>query len=210
MNNRIVFLLFAISFFLLQSLSAQRTIELGFDASTLITGFFNEDKIISDYPLIVKFRNEKKSRAMRFGIGATFDRAYLDDPTNNVATTNTYQNYRFRVGFEKNKELIKKLDVIYGLDLVGSFQLNQSILDSSAPLSKLTNTFYGVGGGPIFGLHYKINKNFSLSTEMTLYFVAGLERQVLTNGDDDNVTRNGLFYSLETAPPTALYIIYRI
>ena len=209
MNNRFVLLLFIIFFFTIPG-NSQKTIELGFDGSTLITGFLNEDKVISNYPLIVKFRNEKKNRAVRFGLGATFDRAFLDDPTNSVATTNTYHNYRFRVGFEKNRKLIEKLDVLYGIDIVGSFQLNQSILDSTAPLSKLTNTFYGVGGGPIFGLHYKINKNFSLSTEMTLYFVSGVERQVLTNGTDESVIRNGLFYSLETAPPTALYIIYRI
>ncbi len=179
MKNRIIVVL--LCFFSVsasgQSLvadSLQHQIEV--NATAFITQLFNLSGNSSfgggDY--IFSYKKRRGKSQFRFGFGGDFSVKEADEGSDSTF------GLRLRVGKEGYTDFGKRWRVFYG----GDFKTNLSF--TSFGNTDISRTVAAIGGGPVCGIRFQINRRLYLSTEASYDVFLSIE-------DQDGTTRLGAF-----------------
>jgi len=157
-----------------------------------------------DDPYTITGFLQRKNTTFRIGLGLEYsdnnrDRQSFADRSNIVTN--------LRLGIQKTKPLWKKLHFMYGLDVIGGYETDNSTR------GKFYNNdlILSGGGGPILGLIYKINDKILISTESSLYFRYTYKQTIYRNGSgtDEEIEKSDEF-SVRHILPNSLYFYIRL
>lgn len=113
----------------------------------------------------------KSGAAIRFGLGGNFvNRSQKEDNFIGTLTTKTNQ-FNTRLGFEWQFKVTRRWNFFTGLDAIYSSGLaySQVPLDNINKIITETKST-SIGGGPVVGLQFRLNKRISLLAEGALYY----------------------------------------
>lgn len=180
--------LFAFFLFLTTTLFAQegkkiQGHEIGLNATLFvdqILSFDEEGPERDPFALYYKLIGNRNV-AFRFGLGVGVEnetRDETDDPGTNPQNSFKLSDVNLRFGVEFQKLLSDHWLFYAGADaVVQSMQTTVENIDPFFGDSKVTNSRSLLGGGPVLGVQFKINEKVRLSTEGSLYFLAGKDKQ---------------------------------
>ncbi|PKP18682.1 MAG: hypothetical protein CVU05_13075, partial [Bacteroidetes bacterium HGW-Bacteroidetes-21] len=85
--------------------------------------------------------------------------------------TDKTQYFDFRLGYERHEDLGKYFQFYYGIDMLTGYNytVSHNMSTSQGTPDAISKTIEG-GGGPIFGVKFKINPRISIFTETSLYY----------------------------------------
>ena len=192
------------------NVSEERTFrnELGLNVTNVLTSLVgnnpNEDFDKTVYALTYKKRL-KKGNYLRLAANLQLDIFSNEDVTEVISDN----SINFRIGWEKRRPVLKKLDNYYGFDILASYNGVESTFATPSDIVQLDNFQYTIGIGPVFGLQFEINPRMILGTEATLYGTFTLDRifesfevNPIFNRDETSFEIN-----VQSIIPQALYFI---
>jgi len=149
--------------------------EIGIDATSFIKNILdfsqNGNYYVNTY--LVSYKRFFNKTAFRFGLGVNYS---TKQDTGGYNSNSNYKNENFsintRYGVEFRQDFWGKWSFYYGADFI--FGYSQSIshnFSSSNGTPDTKRKGFDIGGGPILGLEFYINKKLSLSTEGSLYYI---------------------------------------
>lgn len=208
---------FCIALFLLLKIAAQdkftypESSDLGLNITNVLSSFIGNDNgnaDIESFPFTVKINTKKN--AVRFGLG-------LNLVNSNELLTDVEQfllnNYQInaRVGFERKKYLGNHFGFFYGLDILSTFQNEESTVSNNVDISNIVETTIGVGGGPVYGFEYFLNKHMYLGTEGSFYgiYSSANRKEIFEFNPAINSERKSSGFNARLTAPTRLYIMVR-
>ena len=144
--------------------------EIGLNASYFVKQFVDlGDNDLSISPYLLTYRMYFGTWALRFGIGATYNK-------NNTERTRftdkeAFENYSIdmRIGMEKRLDFSTRWKGFIGIDGIGFGNKDRQELDSGFDIVTVSETESGWGIGPVLGVQFFINEKLSLSTEASYY-----------------------------------------
>lgn len=152
--------------------------EFGLDVSGFLDRYIpfgqNEYSLPSYY---LTYRRHFERGNIRGGIGGDFERRILRN-SNNSFDSNKYHNtdgvLMVRFGWEFEKNLSKKWEVYYGLDLKYNidYQKNFYFSMSNDYVSTVKSNYQSFGLSPLLGFRFRLTNRLSLTTEanFTIYY----------------------------------------
>jgi hypothetical protein len=189
--------------------------EIGLNATFLVNeilSFDGEDPAEEPFALYYKLIGNRKF-AFRFGLGLQVDNRELeetDDPGTNPQNSVKLSSANLRFGVEFQESLSERWLFYAGADAV--VQSSQSVVDNIDPFfgdSKVTQSSALLGGGPVLGIQFRINERVRLSTESSLYFLAGKEKQKVEFDNPgfptDPIEETSKLEKLDIRLPVSLY-----
>ena len=205
------------SLLMTRTLSAQdkftfpQTSDIGLNITNVLTSFIgnsNSNASVETFPFVAKV-NRKKG-ALRIGVG--FNLKNSDETLTDVEQVifNNFQ-VRARVGYERKKYLGNRFGFFYGIDLVSSMNNEESIFSNDIDITNLSSNTIGVGGGPVYGFEYYINKYIYLGTEGNFYGIYNIktEKETFKFSPENNATRQTSGFQANISVPIHLYIMVR-
>lgn len=189
--------------------------ELGLNVTSVLSNFVGNkgDESLSpgSYPLYAKYLLSPQT-ALRLGLGGKWDLRQKSVQTPSPVFLETYDKaLNTKLGFEFRTQLHKRVVVQYGADVLG--QIANSSVNTATNIdvvNKRLNTL-SVGGGPMLGLQFALNRRMHIGTETALYGLFESETQKLTfqndpSLDEQSSNQNGrIVFNL----PKWLYFIIR-
>lgn len=182
--------------------------ELGLNVTNVLTSLVgnnpNDDFDVAVYALTYK-RKLKKGNYLRLAANVRLDIFSNEDVTELINNN----SINFRIGWEKRRQVLKRLDYYYGFDLLANYTAIESTFATPTDIVQLDNFQYTIGVGPVFGLQFMINPRMLLGTEATLYgtltvdrIFESFEQNPIFNKDETSFQIN-----LQSRIPQALYFI---
>jgi len=182
--------------------------ELGGNITLFFKQIFNlSNSIFPTLPYDLTYKYICGRNAFRAGLGFTLANSSITNstvstnsqPANSggpdvaIPTTNNQMNLFYRVGWEHRYRLDRRWSAYLGVDIAGQYGTNNSA--SSSTQNGLPNnysyvkntdniTIQSIGGGPVGGIQFNINKKLSLFTEIPFYFQYGNQKEVTVNYQD--------------------------
>lgn len=188
-----------------QEQDLSKSTDLGINITSVLSSFSGNGSFLeaSDFP--ISLRLKRKNRILRLGLGLTgTQEEFFDDVT--FAFRNSLDRAAFlRIGFERHVPIDEKWSFFWGLDAIGSYELNRVTIEN-ASTSRIENTKLGIGGGPLAGIKYNITDRLYLSTESTLYFINKFINQKESGVTFLDINTTSQEFSLQ--PPLFLYLNY--
>ncbi len=152
-----------------------------------VFNFSNTTPAASSNPYLLTYNiTQKKSNyGLRLGLGYNYTATSSADGA--TSTDTKINDLRLRVGIEKKFELTSKLDAGAGIDFL--FQTNDDKTDVTfstsfdTVLTSTKTTSTGFGGGAMGWLRYNFNKNISVGTEASFYYLTNDQTQTISTID---------------------------
>jgi hypothetical protein len=194
--------------------------QIGVNASLFIKQFlsFNETSTtLSPYMLTYKYIED--NQGWRIGAGAFNTNTKTNTNSLSGLTSNTTLTIDTRLGYEWQKGLDKRWLVYYGVDGTYSYSKTRSTntVQTGAFPPKTeemisSSESFTIGGGPVLGMEFKINKRISLNTETTAYFSYNETRRREVNTFFIGFERNDYtaFSRVLVSLPTSIFFIITI
>jgi len=176
------------------------------DISINITALLGNVLSITDddsgVPYAISYRRIYSKWAIRLSgaIGAT----NISENQQGVFTTLNKKESELRIGFERIHSLSRVFDMTFGIDFTGTYNTEESSVDTFNGFFSQEEKTWLVGGGPALRFMYKINNRVSFHTESTLYFRIGQIN--LKNNPSSVPDRTQDTYMLDLAMPQSLFI----
>jgi len=191
------------------STEKERTLEIGFNATSVLSHFIGNDAILdaSDFPLVMRIRTKKV--LWRFGFGVTSSSNEFFDNISGIFRTNKVSNYYLKFGFEHEFYKHNQWRGYWGLDIIG---IREDDIVNALGINNvvISNTTNGVGAGPVLGIKYDIHPRLYFSTEASLYGIAKFtDLKQEENGNVLTLTRTDN-YTANLQSPLSLYLNYRL
>lgn len=164
--------------------------EFGINGTMLLKQVFNlSNNTFVMLPYDITYKRIVANSALRFGLGATVDysktstvnnsdNGTIPGPDEGSPTYHHAYDIYFRGGWEKRFPIEKRFLAYAGLDIAGHYGAVSSQtatvfnnLPNSYSYQRSTATSYvvDIGGGPVAGIQFYINKRVSLFTEIPMY-----------------------------------------
>jgi hypothetical protein len=187
-------------------------VELGVNVTTAIAsgGFHFADKLIASDPYILHLKFVRQKFAIRLGAGASILSQKKGELINSRITSGT--NVDLRLGFDYQVPIDKHWRLYYGFDVLTGYGEGQSDTSIGGDVTDIRYEEKSIGGGPILGLQYHINKRISLQTEGTLYLKNTTRDKTLTYRSLPNLPPQLTSDNEWTMPvgiPRSLFVIIR-
>jgi hypothetical protein len=189
-------------------------IELGLNLTTALAsgGFrFTENFIVTD-PYFIHLKIVTHRFGLRAGFGSAFySRKRLDD-LDKQGRIDAFYRTDFRIGADYQIPIDNHWRLYYGGDFLGGFGNRQNEFLSDGVLAKNNYEEKTIGGGPVLGLQYHLNKRISFQTEGSLYFTYNVSKQKVSYSnlptlDTDYDTKS--VWKMPTGVPQSLFVIIR-
>ncbi|MBK8563891.1 MAG: hypothetical protein IPN76_11250 [Saprospiraceae bacterium] len=178
---------------------------LGINITNTLAGFFNSggQDILKD-PFLFSLKTLKDNKVWRIGANAKVDQKEEDSFNGLLKTTET--SVKLRLGREWVMPLHKRFDMYYGLDAVGTYDLDRSKFQFGDSLISRDQQF-GIGAGPLLGVYFKLGEHVRFSTETYAYvmYYYGESLDQIGGGVSDQTKRTSRL-SFLPAMPNSLYI----
>lgn len=186
-----------------------RTSEIGLNITNTLAGFFNAGGTdLPTDPFLFSYKRVNNSGALRFGVNfrVVNQKEFLNNGERDVKENDFF----FRGGYEWRNKVNNRFTLYYGLDAVAEYQNEQLDFISFGfeDLASFENT-YGIGGGPVLGVIFHLNKRVALSTEGSIYGLAlyNDSRKEIGNGLPPT-ENNSTGFRLLPSVPSSLYVIF--
>ncbi|MEQ9402391.1 MAG: hypothetical protein RIM99_02295 [Cyclobacteriaceae bacterium] len=130
---------------------------------------------------------------------------------NNVETE--IENFSFRVGYGKRKEINKRFYYSLGVDLlIDSFKNTTTTEDTfGGGIFRIESTTSGWGMGPRFTLNYKITDGLIIGTESNYYYKRQTEKfESSTTNGSNGIEEESKIKLFRFAAPSVLWISIRL
>lgn len=165
-------------------------------------------------PFTFSYKLILDNKAIRFGVGGTFDRVLRREDGFADSETNITYNTDLRIGFEWRKTLGDNNNWLtyFGVDAVGLQAMDKTIIDSGFDKVSEYERALGFGAGPVVGLQYYINDHLSISTEGAIYFMKqeSTSARLFENFPDfDDILNTIDEFHFNTILPTSIYFNYK-
>jgi hypothetical protein len=227
--NKLVYKIYVLSFmlFLGKNLSAQMTdtavsnivprYEIGVNGTAFFNQFINlnlsgktDSNAVSPetpYYLMAKFRVKKG--AIRIGLGASMNVEKTSNGKTADSKTLSSNDYQLRVGYEKQKNVGKRFDLYYGIDLLAG--INDKVLSSNSGFDfvTLTNRTWVYGIAPVAGLRFRLFSNVALSTETAIRYRYSSSSESADFSKNTDFKETGLQFKghkIDFVAPKVIYI----
>ena len=201
-----VFLFLSIPLFVnAQEKASDKNLDLGINITSVLSSFSGNGNFLeaSDFPISLRWRNNNK--AIRLGVGLVGKSSeFFDNITGSFRESIEQEGY-LRVGYEKHNKVNDKWGIYWGIDFIGNYK-DDKVNISGSSFSTISNRTIGVGGGPLFGLKFNINKSLYLSSEATLYFIERFHTRKDSSSGNGGINTQSRDVSLQ--PPLFLYLNY--
>lgn len=192
-----------------KSSDKNRTSEIGLNITNTLAGFFNAGGTnLPIDPFLLSYKKTNKSGAIRFGMNfrVTSKKEFLNNGERDLKENDFF----FRGGYEWRNVIDKRFTFYYGLDAVAEYENEQLDFTSFGfeDLSSFENV-YGIGGGPVLGVLFRLNDRIAFSTEGSIYGVVlyNDSRQEIGNGLPPTENSSTGFRLLPSVP-SSLYAIF--
>lgn len=178
--------------------------DIGINVTSLLSeviGLGNNNTNVPTFNLT--YRRSGNNKAFRISAHAGLDKS---SDFNSNTGTNIFleeKDFRLRLGFEKHLPLSQKFTLIYGLDVLGTYET--SLSESSTGFENDIKII-SAGAGPVIRFEYKLSDRISLMTESTLYFIKGNESDVVKFFGQVQTSSDNSKYSLTTQIPSVLFL----
>lgn len=187
----------------------KRTSEVGLNITNTLAGFFNAGGTdLPTDPFLLNYKKVNDSGALRFGVN--FRVVNRKEFLNNGERDLKENDFFFRGGYEWRSKVSKRFTLYYGLDAVAEYQ-NEQLKFTSFGFEDLASfeNVYGVGGGPVLGIIFRLNQRIAFSTEGSIYGVVlyNDSRQEIGNGLPPT-ENNSTGFRLLPSVPSSLYVIF--
>jgi len=162
--------------------------EIGVDITTLLSNIFGwgQNYYVYDYypynyyygyanSYLFSYKRHFNSSAIRFGMNANMMSSNAGD---NVYTVdNIYRMTRmdFRLGYEWETMVGKKIEIYYGVDAVMhtyNYTSDVDYVDDTTSDYKSISSASSLGGGPLVGISWYVLPRLKLSTDASLQFIS--------------------------------------
>lgn len=158
---------------LTQTLHAQSSqdldVEFGLNVTSTLAGFFNSGGAIPIDPYLLSVKIGRKNTFFRAGMVFSVNNSLPADFNTPLLTKE--QAYNIRLGFERRILVSKRFRAHWGIDGIAQYDISSTENQFSNDLISLTRWEVGVGGGPVLGIAYIINKRMYISTEAAIYAI---------------------------------------
>jgi hypothetical protein len=192
-------------------LEAKNYVEVGLNLTGAIQAFVHNqtDSIFADpYALSLKLVSHKFG--IRFGAGYSYKT--IKELTLVQASVNEIHRLDLRAGFDYQQPITERWRMYYGLDVLYG-KSKQRLETSEGKSVTIRNRNENlIGGGPLFGLQFHLNKRISFQTEASLYVVKSVGRSIYTNSADPKFNADLPIdkFSLPLGVPRSISVIIRI
>lgn len=186
-------------------------VELGVNVTTAIAagGFHFADNLITTDPYILHLKFVRQKFAVRLGAGASILSEKKAELINSrISSGNTFD---LRAGLDYQVPIDNRWRLYYGFDVLLGFAKGQNDFSVAGDVTDLRVEEKSIGGGPILGLQYHINKRISLQTEGTLYFKNIQRNKTLTYRSlplSPEITKDNI-WTMPIGVPRSLFVIIR-
>ena len=186
------------------------TFEIGLNVTSTISAFLGSGSVQTPDPYIFSAKWIKGKHGIRTGLNVDVDNK-TEISTDFSGQRDIKQiDLKMRGGYEQRVYISKRLDLLWGVDIVGNYkQLDVDFTSTigGAP-SFLSNKDYSIGTGPVLGVLFHVNKRLALSTESTLYatYTYSQKREYappITNASNSDQ------FKISATLPSSLYLIVK-
>ena len=188
-----------------------RSSDIGLNITSVISSFIGNSGAevdITSYPFVAKLNRGRNSA--RIGLGFTFNNT--NESIRNVEQF-IFNNYQLnsRVGWERKKYIGNKFGFFYGLDLVFMLRNEENTVSNTIDITTISTNTTGVGGGPVYGFEYYLNKFMYIGTEGNFYglYKISSRKENFEFNPDINIERNSYGFDATLTAPVNLYIMVR-
>lgn len=182
--------------------------EIGINVSGTLKNFLgNSTGVLVSDPFIFTFKLLRKNRGLRSGFMYTYDKEndITPDPVIGGSLSHNEQEVLLRLGYEKRIPLHKKIDFHWGIDALMGYRYDFQQFISFAS-EKFSTTEYSttLGGGPVTGVRWRINRRINLSTEAFFYGKAIYNKRRNAQPGLQNKKSDNSFL-IQPAAPVSIY-----
>jgi hypothetical protein len=184
--------------------TAHRGFELGLNITNTLGSFLgNTDQNSFIDPYLLSMRIGGPKRRVRLGFGGRFNES--DDFEGGSSREVREIDVQVRVGFEVVQDVTPRFAYFYGIDavLARQFESVQTFLSGGG--ASLRTETYDLGGGPLFGILFRLHPRVMLLTESSLYATGRTGKRTI-NAPPDVRTNNISGFRVRPVIPTSLFI----
>ncbi len=187
-------------------------VELGVNVTTAIAagGFHFADNLITSDPYILHLKLVRQKYAIRLGAGVSILSEKKGELIN--SKINSGNTFDLRIGFDYQVPIDKHWRLYYGFDVLTGYAKGQNDFSIGGDVTTISFNEKSIGGGPILGLQYHINKRISLQTEGALYLKNTTRDKILTYRNLPNLPpqpSSDNIWSMPVGIPRSLFVIIR-
>ncbi len=179
--------LFPICLFAQETNSTKKhNIEFAINASRFVNDVFSlNNRAVDAGPYIFQFKFFKGTTAFRLGLGGNYQRSKNNDAVF-VVRDDSDTRADIRLGFEKHVPLASKWDFYYGIDALYQYLKTETSVISDVDVVTTSIDSPSLGGGPIFGVQYRISSRIVLWTEASIYYSLSQETETTNSQNFPN------------------------
>jgi hypothetical protein len=177
--------------------------QFGLNATQFIKTFLaftSSTPQISKYTVSLKTHNENTQRAKRASYGVSF---LFAAPLSSNDDLNIVIEFNGKWGIEKRTKLTPKWTFYRGADFLSSVELTST---EQSGFGRQGSFGVNIGGGPMMGIEYRINKRMVLATEAAFYPSIGVN--YINNNRTFGGSGGDLYFTVaaDYSAPTNIYL----
>ncbi len=186
-------------------------VELGINVTGAIAsaGFRQTDSLQNSDPFFLHLKLVSHRFGVRLGAGAsTLSKKKISEIDSRIQSVSASD---FRLGIDYQIPIDNRWRIYAGFDLISGYKKGQNDYSNAGGITKIRYTEKSIGGGPLLGLQFHLNKHISFQTEASLYLVNTTHQQTLTYSDLKLPPNNssGSDWTLPIGVPRSLFVIIR-
>lgn len=178
----------------------RRKFELGVNATHFLSNIFSlsNEKESTRYAFTTKLLHNHNF-GTRLCIGGNLDQKLEDFGNKSFDLA-----YDLRLGFEYKKHIGAKFDLLFGIDIFGQYQKNETTTFINSGFISAGTTFSSLGLGPALRIEYALTDRIVLMTEAFLYGSSYRRKR-----NENGVLKMETGYNSFLSEPTSLFISYK-
>ena len=166
-----------------EEIVAKKTyLELGINLTSAIAsgGFHFADNFLSADPYFLHLKFVTHRIGIRAGAGTSIYSQKTLNLLNEQGRISAVNRTDIRLGLDFQTAIDEHWRIYYGADFLTGFGKGQNDFLDKGVTSNIRYDDKTIGGGPLLGIQYHLNKRISFQTEATLYFTYNTETQTVT------------------------------
>lgn len=181
----------------------RRRFEVGLNITNTLGSFVGSTGGITNDPYLLSFRFGGPDRRLRAGVNFKIQDKTDPDVFDVFKEKSTL--FQVRTGFEWVAPVARRLALYYGLDAVFERETDEIVTFSNGGGAALRSDHWGVGGGPVLGIAWRVHPRVALTTECAMYVLVRRGHEQV-NAPPDFSDRSFREFVWQPLLPTSLFV----